>query len=117
MTGTGGPIAGGFAGLEAHRLEDGSGFDRHAGIDQHGKERRQAQGRADDLAPALHHARARIEADRNVGPVAPAASANSGIVGRESRSPRQKPQGGRRVGGATAEPGADGRRLTSGTRP
>ena len=105
------------ADLRGRAPNTGGGRHRHAGIDQHGRQRRQPERRADPLADAAHHPGARIEADRHVGARRPRGRDHAGIVERRARSARASS---RSAAAASDEPppmpAAAGRRLTRSER-
>ena len=94
-------------GRQAEAGEDAARLHRRAGIDQHGGERRQAERRADRLAPAEHVARARGEADGHVGAGGAGGLQQARIVGGKAIGAGQQAQRRGGVRGAAAYAGGD----------
>ena len=94
------------------------GRHRHAGIDQHRRQRRQIERVGQDLADAAHHARPRIETDRHVG--AGRACRLPSAAGSSSAMPLARASS-RSAAAASAEPppspAATGSRFDSAKRP
>ena len=96
----------------AERPEHRRGRDRHAGVDEHGEERRQAQGRAEPLAGARPSCGRAIA--RHTGTSAPVSRAAARIAGSSRARPLRRARS-RSAAAASAEPpprpAATGRRF------
>ena len=92
---------------EAEARENGAGLDRHARIDQHGGQRRQADQRPERFAGAPHHARAAGKADGNVGARRAGGVEKRGSSGARLIGVGEQPQRRRGVRRAAADAGRD----------
>ncbi len=91
--------------------ENASRCDRHAGIDQKGNKRRQAEQRAKLIPHAAHHPRVAGETNGDIGACRFCGHNDPRVVDRKAVRTRDEPQRRRRIRRSAAKPGCDGQPL------